>query len=98
MGLAALDEVLGQAHCVKDLQRAGVDADRPGLQRHRVALVDDAGANPAGEQFGGEHEPGRPGPDHQHLTIQLSSVHAANSALAGIPRHPKDYAATTYLQ
>jgi len=29
--LAALDEAFGQAHRVEDLQRAGVDADRPGV-------------------------------------------------------------------
>lgn len=42
---------LGQAHHVEGLQRAGVDADRPGLQGHPVVLVDDAGADPAGQQL-----------------------------------------------
>ena len=68
--LAVLDEPLGQAHHVEDLQRAGVDADRPGLQGHPVALVDDAGADPAGQQFRGEHQPGRAGADDQHLAVR----------------------------
>ena len=91
--LAALGEAVGQAHHVQDLQRAGVDADRPGLQGHPGALVDDAGADPAGEQLGGEHEPGRAGPDDQHLAVGLGCVHAANSASAGASCHPKPYVA-----
>ena len=61
--LAVRDEPISQAHHVEGLQRAGVDADRPGLQGHPVALVDDAGTDPAGQQFRGEYQPGRTGAD-----------------------------------
>ena len=80
--LAALGEALGQAHHVEDLQRAGVDADRPALQRHPVALIDDAGPDPAGEQFRGQHEPGRAGADDQHLAVRAGTGASAVAVLA----------------
>jgi len=75
--LATLDEPLRQAHHVEDLQRAGMDADRAGLQGRPVALVDDAGVDPPGQQFRREHQSGRPGANHQHLTVKVNVVHAA---------------------
>ena len=68
--LAVLDKVPRQAHHGEDLQRTGMDADRPGLQSCPVALVDNAGADPAGQQFRGEHEPGRAGADDQNLAVR----------------------------
>ena len=60
--LAAIDEALRQAHHVEDLERAGVNADRPALQRYPIALVDDAGVDAAGQQFGGQYQPDRADP------------------------------------
>src|SRR6516164_8796376 len=99
--LAVLDEPLRQAHHVEDRQRAGMDADSPGLQGRPVALVDDTGAYPPGQQFRREHKPGRAGADDQDLAVRAgtgrNSVHAANSAPAAAPEHLRDYVGATYL-
>jgi hypothetical protein len=52
--LAALQEPVSQAHHVQNLQRPRMDRQRPGLQCHTVALVDDAGRNAARQQFRGQ--------------------------------------------
>jgi len=51
--LAALGEAISQAHHVEYFQGAGVYADRPALQRHPVAFVNDAGADATAEQLRG---------------------------------------------
>ena len=67
--LATLGEAVRQPHHVEDLQRAGVYADRPALQRHPVALVDDAGADASGEQLRSQYEPGGAGAHDEHLAV-----------------------------
>jgi hypothetical protein len=67
--MAVPDEAFRESHHVQGLQRAGMNPDRARLQRRPVALVEDAGADPAGEQFRGEHQPGRSGPDDKHLAV-----------------------------
>ena len=47
--VALVDERVCQPHRVKELERSGVDGDCPVLRGGTLALVDDAGVDPAGE-------------------------------------------------
>jgi len=93
--LAAGDEPVREAHHVEDLERARVKAEGPGLQRHPVALVDDAGPDAAGQQFAGQHEAGRPRARNQYLAVV---GHDRRLAPDGLPGHRENYRGPTYLR
>jgi hypothetical protein len=54
--LTVLDERLRQAHGVQQFEGACLDRHGPALGGRTIALVDDAGVDPARQQLGRQHQ------------------------------------------